>query len=454
MTIRLLLTVAAAALFAAGCGTSHNVAWPDPRPLADDIPASKPAIHIEKPDEASSESAPDTLTLQAALRLALKQNPQLLAVGWEVRAREAATLQAGLWPNPEAEAELEEFAGTGPLTGFKSAEIGLSLGQIFPLGGDIRAARDEAAARRDLSGWEYESARLHVVTRTRQFFVDVIASQARLVTADSLLELAMDFERTVSDRVEAGKVSPLELSRAEIVRTNAELSRHRAAQHLQATREQLTTMWGSGISNLRFVVGRLEIPDVVPDWEVIERMVVRNPEVARWAAEMRLRASRLEKARAERIPDPLLRVGPTRFRGTGEMAVKAALSIPVPLFDRKQGAIQEARYRLREGEAGRMAARSEVHRAIAETYTEMTTARTTAERLRLEIVPAAREMFEKTREGYREGKFDLLTLIDAQRTLFEASNRYLDALRDYHWYRAELEGLIGTPLDIFIDTAE
>ena len=166
---------------------------------------------------------------------------------------------------------------------------------------------------------------------------------------------------------------------------------------------------------------------------------------------MRLRASRLDLEHAERVPDPKLSVGPTRFRETGEAAVKAALSIPLPIFDRKQGAIQEARYRLDQGEAGRAAARSKVHRVVAETYAELAAAHTSAERLRLEIVPAAREMFEKTREGYREGKFDLLTLLDAQRTLFEASNRYVDALRDYRWYRAELEGLIGTPLGALLE---
>jgi cobalt-zinc-cadmium efflux system outer membrane protein len=58
------------------------------------------------------------VTLAQAQALALLQNPRLAAFGWEVRAREAQILQAGLLPNPEVDVEVENFAGSGALRNF------------------------------------------------------------------------------------------------------------------------------------------------------------------------------------------------------------------------------------------------------------------------------------------------------------------------------------------------
>ena len=50
------------------------------------------------------------------------------------------------------------------------------------------------------------------------------------------------------------------------------------------------------------------------------------------------------------------------------------------------------------------------------------------------------------REGYREGKFGYLDLLDAQRSLFDAKGQYIDALAGYHKSVAAIERLIGESL--------
>jgi cobalt-zinc-cadmium efflux system outer membrane protein len=88
----------------------------------------------------------------------------------------------------------------------------------------------------------------------------------------------------------------------------------------------------------------------------------------------------------------------------------------------------------------------EVQRELASAYETLASAYEATTTLQDEVLPAATEAFEATEEGYREGKFDLLTVLDAQRTLFEATNQYVDAAQAYHQARAEVERLIGTPL--------
>ena len=303
-----------------------------------------------------------------------------------------------------------------------------------------------AAFERDLAGWDYETVRLDVLTETAQAFTGVLAAQERLALADSLLAQAQQFYESVAARVEAGKVSALEERRAQVVLSTTWLAYERATWDLTTKRIRLAAAWGSSAPTFEQATGDLAAVEAVPPAQRLGAFVERNPDVARWRDEMALRRAGVALERARGIPDPVFTVGTRRIRELGETALAAGISIPLPLFDRNQGAVREAKYRLRQGEEAQKAAQVEARRMLAEAYGGLASAYTEVTTLRQDVLPAAQETFTATEEGYLEGKFDLLMVLDAQRTLFETTNQYIDALAAYHIARAEVERLIGTPL--------
>ncbi len=429
-----------------GCTASRNTAFPELRPLGNDVPTYRPPLSPKAEELPDNRTPSADLSLREALALTLLDNPDLQVFGWEVRAREARTLQASLWPNPEIGGDMEDFGGPDQLSGTDVAEVGFGLSQLLPLGGDVGARRRVAARERDLAGWNYETVRLDVFTATAQRFAEVLAAQERLQLADNLLALARRFAQTVADRAEAGKVSPLEATRAGVVRANAEIARGRAARQLTAARKNLGSLWGDPDPDFERVSGAFGKILPVPALQSVADLIDRNPDVARFATEMALRQADLDLAQAERIPDPTLSAGAKRVNELGETGFRAGISIPLPLFNRNQGTIQEARFRIQQVEAEERAARLEVQRQLASAYETLAAAYDAATTLDEDVLPAATETFAATEEGYREGKFDLLTVLDAQRTLFEATNQYVEAAQTYHQARAEVERLIGTPL--------
>ena len=80
-------------------------------------------------------------------------------------------------------------------------------------------------------------------------------------------------------------------------------------------------------------------------------------------------------------------------------------------------------------------------------YQALSTAFVEATLLRDEMMPGAQSAFDAINEGYRQGKFGYLEVLDAQRTLFEARGQYLEALAAYHTAVAEVERLIGEALE-------
>ena len=51
-----------------------------------------------------------------------------------------------------------------------------------------------------------------------------------------------------------------------------------------------------------------------------------------------------------------------------------------------------------------------------------------------------------TSEGYDTGRFSYLEVLDAQRSLFEARQQYVESLIRYHKAVAEIEGITGQAL--------
>ncbi len=430
-----------------GCRAPRDLAWQPPRPLAADQPVYRPPRRPIEPATTDTSRSIPRLTFEEALRYTLRFNPDLQAAAWEVRAREARTLQAGLWPNPELESEFDGVGATTPGLDPQDQEMSLLLSQELPLGGDLGAARQQALQEALLAGWNYEAMRLELIARTRQAFVEVLTAQERFRLADSLLALARRFEQAVQARVSAGKAPPFEARRAMVVRANAELAAQEAAQLLEAARRQLRSLWGTAGPRFDQAVGTLSAVDSVPSFTALTPLLAQHPALAQFTARRALRQSELQLAQALRIPNLSLVAGMVRYGNTGLQAFRLGLRLPLPLFNRQQGSIQEARYRLVQTETEEEAVRQALIRRLAAAHARLRTAYQAVRQLQQEVLPAAREIFAAVEQGYREGKFDLLTVLDAQRTLLETTNQYLDALRDYHQARAEVEALIGQPLN-------
>lgn len=417
-------------------------------------PTDLPTINrtdLQSADDASTPAIPPEpkgdIELREALSLALLHNPELASFSIEVRAAEARTMQAGLRPNPEFNVEVENFAGSGALRKFDEAETTIQLGQLIELAGKRRKRTRLASLEHDLAGWDYEVKRADVLTETSKTFVDVLAAQERLTLTQELLRLAEQTFETVSARVKAGKVSPVEETKAGVALANSRIEHVRARRSLEAARGKLATAWGSSAPTFDKAVGEIERVLPIPPTDQLSQEIRRNPDIARWAVEKEQRVAALALQEAVRVPDPTLAGGVRYFEESGDHAFVAGISIPLPLFDRNQGGILEARRRLAKAERERATAEARAHAALAETVQTLTTAFAEIDALRTAIMPGARSAFEAAGEGYRQGKFGLLDVLDAQRTLFEAIGMYVDALAAYHKGIADLERITGKGVD-------
>lgn len=79
-------------------------------------------------------------------------------------------------------------------------------------------------------------------------------------------------------------------------------------------------------------------------------------------------------------------------------------------------------------------------------YQELLHARSELEVMRTEIVPRSEEALAIAGKGFSEGLFSQLEYIDAQRTLVEVRQEYIEAAAAFHRLVAEVERLLGEAL--------
>jgi cobalt-zinc-cadmium efflux system outer membrane protein len=387
-----------------------------------------------------------SLTLAEALSLTLQHNSDLAAFAEEIRVRDAAAMQAGLLPNPVFAVDVENFAGEDDLQGFDGAETTIALSQVIELGGKRSKRRQVAILDKELAGWDYQSKKLDVLTAATKGFILVLTTQEQVTQNEELAALAEQTLSAVKARVEAGKVPPLDEARAQIELATANSQASKARRELEAARRRLVAYWGADRADFAQVIGDLTALSPLPAEESIQHLLANNPDVARWGMELEQREASLALARVQAIPDVNFSFGVRNLRDSDSNALVAGIELPLPLFDRNQGGTGEARAKLERARRERQAAETETRTRLVEAWQALASAHSEASTLKDEILPWAQSVFEAADFGYRQGKFDFLQMIDAQRTLFEVKGQYLLSLATYHQLRTELERLIGAPL--------
>ena len=390
--------------------------------------------------------ADEELTLERAEEAALRGHPSLRSASWEQEARQAEVQQARRRLNPTLGLESEDFAGTGELGGFREAQTTLWVSQQIEVGGKRAARGRQAEVALESIQLDRQLLEVDVAAQARAAFVAALAAQGELDLAHAALEAAQEVHDTVAERVAAGKVSPVEQTKSAVILANARLERDGAQQALLGARSDLARTWG-GTPLFGVLRGDLDRVANPPTLEQLQRRLRSSPRLERWDLEHDRNAALLEQERASAKPDLTLRGGLRYFHEYGDTAAVVSVELPLQLFDRRKHAIDAARARLARVESKRRQALLALEGQLAAAWLRLTTSHAEIMALDKEVLPDAQEVFDAVDEGYRVGKFDLLSVLDAQRTLMLARTRRLRALGSYHQALVEIEALIGGSLE-------
>lgn len=379
----------------------------------------------------------DSAELTALITAAEAANPDLAIAAERVLQAEAQvrTADASLFPALNlgmGSGRRETRPDGGEWTATDSSSATLSASYELDLWGRNAAGRDVAAAVLRASRFDRETVRLTLVAGVANAWFQLLSLRGRLAIARENLAIAERVFKVVDSRVRNGAASKLDRARQQA----AVLTQQAGLLPLEVQERQL-------LFALAILLGRapqaydtsaaslagLAVPRIAPGLPA--QLLLRRPDLASAEAQLVAAHANLAAARAALLPSISL----TGSAGLASNVLLNFLSAPTatlalgaallqPIFDggRLGAQVDIAESRQRELVAGY---RKAVQAALADVEGALAAAGRLAaqEALQEQVMEQAQVALRLAEIRYREGADDLLSLLDAQRTLFQAEDQ-------------------------------
>ncbi len=150
----------------------------------------------------------------------------------------------------------------------------------------------------------------------------------------------------------------------------------------------------------------------------------------------------VELAVANRCPNLDTEVGYSHDNSTGFDTFGVMVTIPVPVFNRNQGAIRQAQADVTTAQAEVDRVALELRNRLALVYERYSNAKEMVDRYERSILPNAKESTDLTSARYRVGDINYTGVLVVQRTYLQTQIAYLDALREFRETSVLLDGLL------------
>lgn len=395
----------------------------------------------------------EELTLPQAVEYALQNNGDLKSFREEKGLRDAGKIRAGLLPNPTLELE----GNTGALSG-SSAENSITLGlsQEFFLAGKREKRLALAEREQEIYHWQLADRKRMLREEVKTAFYNVILAQQRTALADRFIELNKQLLGVARERLTAGDIPELEMNLVKVELARSEGTRIDAEKTLIQSQARLYALMGLAPGQDPVFAGNFEselsLAKSLADLKQLASW--KRPDLKVLGSEKNRGDADIVLARAEGIPnltaglavkreETAMEVGGVEGRDT-VYTIGLKLSMPIPLFDRNQAGLQEARARRNSSENRSIAAIRNVEREVESAYAGFLNTGKVLALYRTNIIPQLEENLKLTQEAYRLGETGVLSVIQEQKKFFEVNDGYLVARHEHQAAFVKLESATAT----------
>lgn len=351
--------------------------------------------------------------------------------GQDVSIADARMITARLRPNPVLSLGGDHISFfNADLFGITS-EYSIRTDFIFERGNKRRYRMEVAEQAKQVAQMQLLNATRALALDVQTAFVDALLAKESLKLAEDNLASFNKIVRVSADRVRAGDLAQVELTRTQLAELQFNNAVIQARTRLRIALKRLQFLMGRALPSDSFDVAgemrREPLPFSLTDAQ--RQALARRPDYlalerdqARSLAEIRLQLA--QRKVDYTIGSEYRRLGPANIVGF-------FFSVPLPVFDRNQGEIERARGEQRQVEARLRALEVEIRNEISVAWQQYETARTLLAQIEDGMLDKARRVLATMEYSYRAGEASLVEFLDAQRAFNDTMQGYNEARAEY-----------------------
>ncbi len=357
----------------------------------------------------------EVLDLETVLSLATQNNPTLMQARLQVSAELAKAQQAGLYPNPTlAYAGEQIFVDVEGDKDSPGEFQGGIISQRFVTAGKLSLSREKYMRRAHVTEHLAVAQQYRVCNDVRIHFYRTLAAQQRLEMQHELLKTAEDAAVTARELYNVGQANRYDVRKSNVMLQRTRLDVQKAEHEYRMRFRELTAIVGLELP-VGTVVGTLATTEPLATFdESLARIVRESPEVL--AAKAKLSADRvtIEREEVEWIPDIVVSAGSGYNFDAKETVAVADISIEIPLFDRNQGTVAQARADFNRQRREVRRTELTLRQRLAMVYGEYAMSFEHATEYRDSIVPEMKAAYRELLASYKENRIEWPEVLAAQ----------------------------------------
>lgn len=398
---------------------------------------------------------PSRWTLGSSIQRALEVAPEMKTADAEIGKQRGMLEQADAWPNPSISIQVDETLGLESSSGGYDVSK-FAISQPIPWG---RLTHQRKQAEAGLAGAEAQRRQQQLLLeyKVAQRFHILQLTEAKLKLAKKRLLQAKSYQNTGQNKDHKRSrgdspshdllvryLTPLETMRLDIVLQAARQTMEVAEGEFNEAAASFKALLNLSIDKALNVNSLTPVP-TPPAFNTLEGSLQEHPTLE--ADKQMIASSRagVVVARSQRLDDPTLTlfrseefIGNRRQDSTG-----IVLSIQVPLWNQNNGRVTQARYAVHQAQADLVLNQRELRTNLHKNYLHLGHLIKQAEHYRSKLLKPAKRVFTLTHKGFDAGELNILTLIDANNTYFNAQERYLELLQEGWLELADLRKSAG-----------
>lgn len=393
----------------------------------------------------AAEPLTGTYSLDDIVALAVERSPALAGAEGVLRQRHGQQITAGAYPNPTIAGTAGRGAIRDPSTGVRVTERTITLQQPLEWTSKRRARQDAADAGVEGARAAIDEARLTLVADVKIAFYQLLFAQRDASLAEQNVATVGEVLRTVKIRVAAGEATSFDTMKASVEVQKAQKEIARTQSVLLVAKTRLNTLTAGGLGKQFSVQGDFQSPKPQVDLEqLVAHAFEHHPTMQRLAKLTEQADHTVQYERAARMPDVTLQGN--YHREAGDESLIAGLSVPLPLWYRRQGEIETALGTQYRADADRRRVQQELEQAITQHAQEVRTAQDQLQVFETGLLKQAEQTLTVARTSFRQGAASLLDVLDAQRVYRQTVLEYAQVRADLSIALVRLEQAVGAPL--------
>jgi cobalt-zinc-cadmium efflux system outer membrane protein len=379
----------------------------------------------------------DEISLDYLQSMALGNNPTLRQAQTQVDAARGAALQAGLKPNPYVGYVAEQIGVNGTAGelhgGFVSQEI--------VRGNKLGLSRQKYCQRAQIAETNLSAQQQRVLNDVAVRYYQALAAQRLIELHQQTVDTAKDNVMTHEEMLNMGQLGEAEVLQAEVeLRRQNVIMQQAYNDRDQAWRELMSFV---GVPDVQPTVlsGTLETDQPPLDWDTaLSQLVATSPQVV--AAQQKIRHDEIVIKRELVEPIPNVTLGlTTGYNAETQQAVAGfSAGMPIPLFNRNQGTVRQARADLRRSYAELERLQLQLRNSLAKQYRDYVSAWQHVQEYEQTMLPKSRKAVEILEQSYKERRATWTSVLAAKRMLLDLQSEQVDNLLSYHMADISIRG--------------